>query len=85
MNPQDKLNAVQLIKTGLEHQIKDRLEQEVMNEMFKYFKKKAEPIIKAQVNRLTLEGVECYRDMAAFRDELRVLIDWNGDEYEVKK
>jgi hypothetical protein len=85
MSRHDFLNAVQLIKTGLEHQIRDRLEQEVMNEMFEYFKKKAEPIIKEQVNRLTLEGVDCYRDMEAIRDELRVLIDWNGDEYEVKK
>ena len=85
MDPQDKLNAIQLVKTGLEHQIKERLEQEVMNEMFEYFKKKAEPIIKAHVNRLTLEGVDYYRDMKALRDELKVYIDWNSDEYEVKK
>lgn len=69
-------NIVPMLGASLEAHLKGAILDEVMESLIKDFKSKAEPLVKEQVEKVSLKHVESFRDMARIRDELIVHLKW---------
>jgi len=58
--------------------IKESVVNSIVNKMVADFKEKAEQEVRQEVEKLSIEGVESFRDMVKLRDEFKVYCEWNS-------
>jgi len=68
------LNAISLLRIGLEKTIRPLIVEQIMDNMVTEFKEKIRPTIVAEANKVCLKSLEQFRDMMKMRDELRLVI-----------
>jgi len=65
---------------AVEKMLKESLQQAVfdslMHQLVEDFKKQAEPIVKAEVEKVSIKGVERLMSLTDFRDDLNVYVKW---------
>jgi predicted small metal-binding protein len=69
-------NMVTMLGDSLEARLKETVLGEVMDSLIKDFKSKAEPLVKEEVEKISLKHVKSFTDMTAIRDELIVHLKW---------
>lgn len=75
-------NVVELLKAGLEREVRKVLTEELVREELKAFEVRLRDRLGPIVNAITLDKIGGMRNMMEFRDELRVYFKWNNDEIE---
>lgn len=73
-------NIVELMKGQLEAMIKETLTRDLTDKLVDEFIKTIKPEVKAIVDKVTLDGIEQFRDMAALRDDYKVYIEYKNGE-----
>ena len=74
----DKHNFIKMTETMLLTTIKESVVNSIVNKMVADFKEKAEQEVRQEVEKLSIEGVESFRDMVKLRDEFKVYCEWNS-------
>lgn len=75
-----KMTMIHILREGLERQIKDRLAKDIANEQVKIFRENIEPVIRAKVEQLVIEGINNVQQAMSLRDEIVVYCKWLDDE-----
>ena len=78
MTEVDKHNFIKMTETMLLTTIKESVVNSIVNKMVADFKEKAEQEVRQEVEKLSIEGVESFRDMVKLRDEFKVYCEWNS-------
>ncbi len=78
MTTVDKHNFIKMTETMLLTTIKESVVDSIVNKMVADFKEKAEQEVRREVKKLSIEGVESFRDMVKLRDEFKVYCEWNS-------
>ncbi len=74
----DKHNFIKMTETMLLTTIKESVAESIVSKMVSDFKEKAEQEVRQEVEKLSIEGVESFRDMAKLRDEFKVYCEWKS-------
>lgn len=72
----NKMNLIRIIEEGLRNNLHEKLTEQLVNKMVMEFKEKAEPIVKAEVEKVTLHSIDNIKDLLNMRDELKVYMEW---------
>lgn len=79
----DKFNAFEILKRGLEGEVKAVIAKDIIDEQVKLLKVRLQaephPLI---LQAVTFEHIENYRDFALMRDEIRVYIKVDGSVFD---
>ena len=73
----DKFNVIKITEESLLATIKENVINNIVDNMVKEFKLRAEKEVKIEVEKLSVQGVQTFRDMAKMRDEVKVYCEWN--------
>jgi len=74
------LNIVELLKAGLESQVKAVLTEEIVKAEMQAAEKRLREQIKPLVEGITFRGVENLKDMMRMREELHVYLHWDDKQ-----
>jgi len=74
------LNMVELLKTGLEREVKKAVTEEIVKKEMVDFEAKLREQIKPLVNKVSFNGIESMKDMMRLREELHVYLHWDEAE-----
>lgn len=69
------LNIVDVLKSGLEKQIKDTLVREIVDRKMSGIKEEVTAEVKGVVERVSLKQVEGFRDALKLRDEFKIYVE----------
>lgn len=75
----DKYNVIKITEEALMRTIKENVVNNIVDSLISEFKEKAEQEVKKEVEKLSINGVTTFRDMANMRDEVKVYCEWNKD------
>jgi hypothetical protein len=70
-------NAFKLAEEVLTQNLKAEIEEGIMRNLIVEFKRKARPVIKEEVEKLTLGYIERGADYYQMREEVKVYFEWN--------
>lgn len=73
------LNAVTLLREGLEHQLAKTIGDDVLASMLEEMRAKLEPEIRKAAGRVVLSGLENMKDLMQMREELYVYLRWQDE------
>lgn len=76
----DKLNAIELMKDGLELHVKDKVINDIVSKHVLEFEKSIRQEIESLVNSISFESIMTIKDNMNLRDELRLSIRWNENK-----
>ena len=74
------LNMVELLKAGLEREVKKAVIEEIVKKEMVEFEAKLREQIKPLVNEISFKGIESVKDMMHLREELHVYLHWDEAE-----
>lgn len=77
---EDPRTIVRLTQEALAKHLHEVIKDRLMKQLVDDFKANAEPIVKAEVEKVTLEGVDRMADLRGLRDELNVHMRWHDEE-----
>ena len=72
----DKYNVIKVTEDALLCTLKENVIDNIVNRMVAEFKEKAKLEVKKEVERLSVSGVQTFRDLAKMRDEVKVYCEW---------
>jgi len=72
----DQRNIGEVVESALLLELKQALTENLIKKLVDDFKESAEVIVKAEVERLTVKGIDQARDYANLRDEFSVHFNW---------
>lgn len=73
-------DAFTLLKRQLEDHLHEALEDKIMQDLTRTFQEQAKPIIKAEVEKITLQTIDNIRDLMSLKDEVKAHFVWTeGD------
>jgi len=72
----DEYNIAKITEESLLATLKENVTNNIVNRMVVEFKEKAEEEVKKEVERLSIDAVETFRDLAEMRDEVKVYCEW---------
>ncbi len=78
------LNMVELLRAGLEREVKHAVTEEIVKEQLEQFEASIRERIKPIVNSISFKGIESTKDAMRLRDELHVYLHY-GDEVKEQK
>ena len=73
-----KYNIIKITEDALMATLKDSLVRNLTNKLVADFKVTAEVEVRAEVEKLSIKGVETFRDLRGMRDEVKVYCEWAG-------
>jgi len=73
MNIEDR-SLDQLLVEGIKHELKERVYENILNDLVEQFKKDIEPVLKERFEKITIDSVEAFLDVYKDAKELQVLI-----------
>lgn len=76
----NQMNLVRIIEEGLKNHLHEKVTEQLVNKMVMEFKEKVEPIIKTEVEKVTLHSINNMKDLLNMRDELKVYMEWVGEK-----
>lgn len=80
----DKLTAFQLMRAGLESEVKARITEDIINEQVEMLKVRLLAELQPILQAVTFECIESQRDLMRMRDEIRVCINVNDSVFDSK-
>ena len=72
----DKFNVIKITEDALLATLKENVIDNIVDSMVVDFKLRAKEVVKNEVERLSIEGVTTFRDLAKMRDEVKVYCEW---------
>lgn len=75
----NSLNMVELLRAGLEKEVKHAVTEEIVKEQLEQFEASIRERIKPIVNSISFKGIESIKDAMRLREELHVYLHY-GDE-----
>ena len=72
----DRYNVIKMVEEALLRNLKASVIDSLVDQMVSEFRDKAEQEVKMEVEKLSVLGVESFRDMAEMRDEVKVYCEW---------
>jgi len=72
-------NFINLLKAGLEPQIKKEITEIIIKEQMELFEKSLRNKVKDEVERLSFEKIDRMQDAMHLRDELRIFIKFSDE------
>ncbi len=72
----DKYNMVRITEEALLRTLKDNVIDSIVDRMVVEFKEKAKEEVKKEVEKLSIDGVQTFRDLTRMRDEVKVYCEW---------
>lgn len=73
-------SLIHTAEAALLHEIKARLKANLVEKLVDDFRVQAEEAVKQEVEKLSLKGIERFRDMMHLRDEFHVYCHWSGEQ-----
>ena len=80
MAANDNLNMVQLLKDGLEKEVKKVVTEKLVKEQMKEYEQTLRATIKPIIERVSLKGIESIKDAMRIREELHVYFHWDEEQ-----
>ena len=78
----DKLSAFNIIKRGIEAEVKDKIANDIINEQVELLKARLKEELKPILQAVTFERIDSYRDLMHMRDEMIVQIKVNDSVFD---
>ena len=72
----DRYNIHAITEDFLMTELKSKLTENIMERLTAEFKANALEVVKSEVEKLSVSGVESFRDMARMRDEVKIYCEW---------
>jgi len=72
----DRYNVAKITEESLLTTLKENVINNIVDRMVIEFKERAKEEVKKEVEKLSIDGVETFRDLAKMRDEVKVYCDW---------
>ena len=76
----NSLNMVELLKAGLEDEVKKVVTERLVREQLKAYEKELRGIIKPVVESVSFKGIESIKDHMRLREELHVYLHWDDEQ-----
>ena len=74
------INLIEIIERGMKEELKSAVEDSLVNEFLSDLESKIRVLVKSELERFTLKGVEAFRDMRVIQEELNVYIKYNEEK-----
>ena len=72
----DKYNVAKITEEALLSTLKENVMNNVVDRMVAEFRETVKEDVKKEVEKLSIDGVKTFRDLAKMRDEVRVYCEW---------
>ncbi|MEI8640648.1 hypothetical protein P4S68_04165 [Pseudoalteromonas sp. Hal099] len=72
----DRYNVAKITEEALLATLKESVINNIVDRMVIEFKERAKEEVKKEVEKLSIDGVETFRDLAKMRDEVKVYCEW---------
>ena len=72
----DKYNVAKITEEALLATLKENVMNNIVDRMVAEFKEIVKEDVKREVEKLSIDGVQTFRDLAEMRDEVRVYCEW---------
>ena len=72
----DKYNVAKITEEALLATLKENVMNNIVDRMVADFKEIVKEDVKREVEKLSIDGVQTFRDLAEMRDEVRVYCEW---------
>ena len=82
MSAPDKLNAFELLRRGMESEIKSIIAKDIIDEQVTLLKARLQTELEPILQAVTFEHIDSYRDILLMRDEIRVCIKVNDSVFD---
>lgn len=69
-------NMAKMAEETLLRTLKDNLIDNLVDRMVAEFQEKAEQEVKKEVEKLSIHGIETFRDFVKMRDEVKIYCEW---------
>jgi flagellar biosynthesis component FlhA len=76
----DSLNAVALLRAGLERQVKESVVDVFVREEMKAIEERLRPRVRELVEQISFKAIDRVTDVCKVRDELHVFLKWQEEE-----
>lgn len=80
----NSLNMVELLRAGLEKEVKHAITEEIVKEQLEQFEASIRQRIKPVVNSISFKGIESIKDAMRLREELHVYLHYSDEVKEQK-
>ena len=74
----DTYNFNSMVERQLLSTLKDKLTNNLVDRLVAEFKETAEQEVKKEVEKLSINGIESFRDLAKMRDEIKIYCEWKA-------
>ena len=81
----NEYNAIQAIEKGILSEAKKAIRQNVVDQLVKEFREKAETVVQEELEKLVIGHVKTIEEAAQFDKHLKVYVNWNGGEKELSR
>jgi len=72
----DDYNMVKITEEMLLTTLKENVINNIVDRMVIEFKERAKEEVKKEVEKISIDGVETFRDLVRMRDEVKVYCEW---------
>lgn len=77
---QRQFNFLEIIKRDLEDAVKERALEDIVEKQLAEFEAKIRPLIKAEIERLSFQGIDAISDVVQLREEVQLYLKWSDEE-----
>lgn len=74
----DDYNIGKIIEKALLSSLKDVVVANITTDLTEEFRAKAEQIVRAEVEKVSIKGAAHFRDLYKMRDEVKIYCEWNN-------
>tara|TARA_R110000737_G_scaffold337434_1_gene357678 strand:+ start:53 stop:292 length:240 start_codon:yes stop_codon:yes gene_type:complete len=74
----DTYNFHSMVERQLLSTLKDKLTNNLVDRLVAEFKETAEQEVKKEVEKLSINGIDHFRDLAKMRDEIKIYCEWKA-------
>lgn len=74
----DRYNVAKITEEALLATLKESVINNIVDRMVIEFKERAKEEVKREVEKLSINKVETFRDLLRMRDEVKVYCEWKG-------
>tara|TARA_R110000782_G_scaffold269355_1_gene367328 strand:- start:71 stop:310 length:240 start_codon:yes stop_codon:yes gene_type:complete len=74
----DTYNFNSMVERQLLSTLKDKLTNNLVDRLVAEFKETAEQEVKKEVEKLSINGIESFRNLAKMRDEIKIYCEWKA-------